>query len=257
MNIVVRGIPRQIPTPGRQESDAPCLPWEEKFIFVVNRTSYTPLRSRWRPWTRAIVFLAPASKEDEEQGGDAHAEDALTHGFHVYPARMHPGLARSCLQNLSVGPGSVVLDPFCGSGTVLVEAMREGWRSLGSDLSPLAVALTRVKTQRRDGWARERFLDRLKRVADASLERVAQRKAVKSPLDREHREYYEAHVRLEMSGLLLEIRDPRHQNSSVKGARKRTRQRDHDQDTLALEMVFSALVTKFSRKKIRYQLVND
>src|SRR5881392_319334 len=50
---------------------------------------------------------------------------ALTHGFHSYAGRMHPSMARGAINVWSV-PGGRVLDPFCGSGTVLVEAMALG-----------------------------------------------------------------------------------------------------------------------------------
>src|SRR5262249_7300070 len=47
---------------------------------------------------------------------------AHVHGFHVYPARMHPVTASRLVELTSIA-GSKVLDPFCGSGTVLVQAM--------------------------------------------------------------------------------------------------------------------------------------
>jgi site-specific DNA-methyltransferase (adenine-specific) len=46
-----------------------------------------------------------------------------------------------------VGPRVRVLDPFCGSGTTLVEAKLLGRPSIGIDLNPLAVAISRAKLQ--------------------------------------------------------------------------------------------------------------
>jgi site-specific DNA-methyltransferase (cytosine-N4-specific) len=43
-------------------------------------------------------------------------------------------------------PGDLVVDPYCGSGTTLVEAALLGRRSIGIDLSPLAVLIASVKT---------------------------------------------------------------------------------------------------------------
>jgi hypothetical protein len=40
-----------------------------------------------------------------------------------------------------------VCDPFCGSGTTLVESALEGRRFIGFDIDPLAVAIARAKTQ--------------------------------------------------------------------------------------------------------------
>lgn len=69
-----------------------------------------------------------------------------THGFHQYPARMHPEIAKRIIQKYATGSKSVVLDPFMGSGGVLVEAMLHGNNSVGIDLNPFAVLLSKVKT---------------------------------------------------------------------------------------------------------------
>jgi len=69
-----------------------------------------------------------------------------THGFHQYPARMHPEIAKRIIQKYATASKSVVLDPFMGSGGVLVEAMLHGNNSIGIDLNPFAVLLSKVKT---------------------------------------------------------------------------------------------------------------
>ncbi len=69
----------------------------------------------------------------------------LTHGLHVYPARMIPQIARRLLRRYAK-PGDLVLDPFCGSGTVLVEARLYGMNSVGIDINPLACLLAKVKS---------------------------------------------------------------------------------------------------------------
>src|SRR5262245_34161386 len=66
------------------------------------------------------------------------------HGFHSYPARLHPETARRLIAELS-REGATVLDPFCGSGTVPVEARLLGRRAVAVDLNPLAVALAGLK----------------------------------------------------------------------------------------------------------------
>src|SRR5262249_48113475 len=71
---------------------------------------------------------------------------SFTHRFHSYPARLHPHTARRALAALALPPGARVLDPFCGSGTVLVEAVRAGLAASGLDASPLAVLVARAKT---------------------------------------------------------------------------------------------------------------
>ncbi|NVL83943.1 hypothetical protein HWN75_27625, partial [Escherichia coli] len=80
---------------------------------------------------------------------DADAPDrAHVHGCHAYPARAHPVTARRRVDAFAPARG-LVLDPFCGSGTVLIEAMLAGRNALGTDLNPLAVMLARAKTHPR------------------------------------------------------------------------------------------------------------
>jgi len=69
----------------------------------------------------------------------------FTHGFHQYPARMHPEIAKRMIQRYATRSKTVVLDPFMGSGGVLVEAMLHGNSSIGIDLNPFAVLLSKVK----------------------------------------------------------------------------------------------------------------
>ncbi len=176
------------------------------------------------------AFAVPLARALEAASAGADAADELTHGFHSYPARMHPAVARVLLEELWVS-GGVVLDPFCGSGTVAIEAMLSKWRSLGSDLDPLAIRLARVKTQRRSAKARARFSRRLQAVGRASEERVRARVDVRAQLPREEIAWYQPHILKEMAGLWEEIKAVGDQ-----------------EDRAALEMVFSAIVVKFSRQ---------
>ena len=57
-----------------------------------------------------------------------------THPFHTYPARMHPDSARLIIPHTQ----GAVHDPFCGGGTVLIEAKMAGRKAYGSDISPIA-----------------------------------------------------------------------------------------------------------------------
>jgi hypothetical protein len=79
---------------------------------------------------------------------DRETQDTLTHPFHTYPARLHPATAKVLVEFIGEGAGRTqpIVDPFCGSGTVLVEARAAGLRAIGSDLNPLAVLIARAKT---------------------------------------------------------------------------------------------------------------
>jgi SAM-dependent methyltransferase len=87
-----------------------------------------------------------------------------THGFHTYPARMHPLTARRALVVAGAKVGSVVLDPFCGSGTVLVEAMRAGAKAIGVDASPLALLIARTRLGVRTARERKELVERARRI---------------------------------------------------------------------------------------------
>ncbi len=157
--------------------------------------------------------------------------DRLTHGFHSYPARMHWATAARVLEGLEM-TGAHVLDPFCGSGTVLVEARSADYRGSGSDLNPLAVALTRLKTDPLNADMRTSLVLAAQDVRAKSEERVQARDPVRAKLPPSELAWYETHVVKEMAGLFEEI-------NKVQDPRIRA----------ALRLVFSSLVVKFSRQR--------
>lgn len=63
--------------------------------------------------------------------------------LHPFPARMAPEVALDKIQLLTKR-GGVVLDPMCGSGTVVRAAMDQDRKGIGADLDPLAVIITRA-----------------------------------------------------------------------------------------------------------------
>ncbi len=156
-------------------------------------------------------------------------DDALTHGVHAYPARMPPSLARVLFDALAPRR---VLDPFCGAGTVLVEARLAGAAATGVDLNPLALQLAAVKTRATTPAERGAFVRTLRAVAVASEARVRAREPARAPLRGEDLRRYGPHVLKELAGLLAEIR-------AVRDRRIRA----------ALEMVFSAIVIKVSQQR--------
>lgn len=74
------------------------------------------------------------------------AQDSLA-SIHPYPARFIPDIPRELISAMGCDKGAVVLDPFCGSGTTLLEAQRAGFESVGIDLNPIACLISSVKTQ--------------------------------------------------------------------------------------------------------------
>ena len=71
-----------------------------------------------------------------------------THGLHNYPAMMVCPISRNIIRLVrDMQPIHALLDPFAGSGTVLVEGMVNGIETVsGNDINPLALLLSKVKT---------------------------------------------------------------------------------------------------------------
>ena len=157
---------------------------------------------------------------------------ALTHGFHSYAGRMHPSTARTAIAGLTK-PGQRVLDPFCGSGTVLVEAMAFGRVAVGVDASPLAILIAKVRSTLLDEGARERLVLTAREIATEAAERARKRIRPTIPAwaSRE-KERFSPHVALELLGL-----------------RELLSQTGEDAVGYALRACFSSILVKFMRQK--------
>lgn len=126
---------------------------------------------------------------------------ALTHGFHSYAGRMHPSIARGAIEAWS-RPGELVVDPFCGSGTVLVEAMGAGRAAVGVDASPLGIAIAQTRITLLDEASRATLVQEAKRIAEESGENARRRRRPEIPAwgDREFERFF-PHVAFELFGL--------------------------------------------------------
>lgn len=69
------------------------------------------------------------------------AVDKQLHAIHPYPCKFPGAIVRDYLDE----PGLVVLDPFCGSGTTLLESAMFGSSVVGIDVNPIAVMISRAK----------------------------------------------------------------------------------------------------------------
>ena len=71
---------------------------------------------------------------------------SYTHGFFKYPCKFIPHIPRWALNRYLKDKNSLVLDPFCGSGTTLVESALFGCSAIGVDFDPFSQLITRVKS---------------------------------------------------------------------------------------------------------------
>ncbi len=69
----------------------------------------------------------------------------LTHGIHKFPAKFFPELPRYLIAKYSQ-KGERILDPMCGSGTVLLESLLQNRVAIGLDIDPMAQMIAKVKT---------------------------------------------------------------------------------------------------------------
>lgn len=73
--------------------------------------------------------------------------DRYTHLIHPYPAKLLLNIPLFFLNSSQMcPPEGMVYDPFCGSGTVLLEAILSGRPCIGSDSNPLARQIAHAKT---------------------------------------------------------------------------------------------------------------
>jgi DNA modification methylase len=92
----------------------------------------------------------------------------LLHDLHPYKGRFYPQLIKPLI-NCFCKPKDTILDPFCGGGTTLLEANLLGITSIGIDLNPMALFITKVKMQSlymsyKDAFVKcERTIQELKR----------------------------------------------------------------------------------------------
>jgi DNA modification methylase len=74
--------------------------------------------------------------------------ERATHFIHPYPGKLLYHIPHFFLSNqVLCRDNGTVLDPFCGSGTVLLESILNNKNAIGLDVNPLAVLLSKVKTK--------------------------------------------------------------------------------------------------------------
>lgn len=99
------------------------------------RRNLTRLNLNWRD---ADALISAVHSKERVTG--------LTHDFYKYPARFSPLFCEAAVDALT-DPGDLVVDPFVGGGTTLVECRANSRLSVGTDISSLASFVSRVKTR--------------------------------------------------------------------------------------------------------------
>jgi hypothetical protein len=106
-----------------------------------------PIKGDRRPSkSRGERVAKPSRRHLDFAASATSAPERLTHYLFRYPAKFHPPVVRRLIRDYT-DEGDLLYDPFCGSGTLLVESLVSGRHALGSDVDPVAVFVSSVKAR--------------------------------------------------------------------------------------------------------------
>ncbi|MFH1662136.1 MAG: DNA methyltransferase [Candidatus Falkowbacteria bacterium] len=89
----------------------------------------------------------------------------ITHGYHRYPAKFIPQIVSRLIEKYTK-KGDLIVDPFGGCGTTLVESSVMCRPSVGVDINPVAVLITKAKKTPIDPAKIEKYFLKLKEKLD-------------------------------------------------------------------------------------------
>lgn len=95
-----------------------------------------------------FISLKEVSIDETWSFADKTVKDTsyISHGYYTYPAKFIPQLASRLINEYSK-EGDIIIDPFMGSGTTVVEAIVNKRIGIGTDINELAYFISKVKTQ--------------------------------------------------------------------------------------------------------------
>lgn len=133
----------------------------------------------------------------------------LSHKVHSFPAKFPPQLPRKFIRELTE-IGDVVLDPMQGSGTTLLEALLEKRQSIGFDIDPLALLLSKVKITAYETSVLSRLCAEIAERAGTELQNAGNlKKQLAARYDEKTREFidfwFAEETQLELVALLIAI----------------------------------------------------
>jgi 23S rRNA G2445 N2-methylase RlmL len=119
---------------------------EARFLRTELRQAMTALiardKPRWRIADPAQLEIWISEWHDGQYAAGLRLSDASMrqHGGRPIerPGALRPTVAAAMVQ-LAGPPAGLLLDPCCGTGTILAEALKAGWAAEGTDIDPVAV----------------------------------------------------------------------------------------------------------------------
>jgi len=91
------------------------------------------------------LFVEKAIPRDNNKANKIDPQDLAFHDWYRFVLSFPPHLVRNYLEDFKVGRNDVLLDPFCGTGTTLIESKLNGIKSFGIEANPFAHFASSVK----------------------------------------------------------------------------------------------------------------
>ncbi len=106
------------------------------------RTGVSEHRVREQPMLKGMSSEFADTRPSRNQMLD---EDRPVHDWYRFVLSFPPHLVREYMQRFNLDEGATVLDPFCGTGTTLVEAKKRGIESVGIEAVPMSAFAAETK----------------------------------------------------------------------------------------------------------------
>lgn len=121
-----------------KKNNSPLLNMKSKITIDIPRLNLQ---------TEILQIFDNLAEDESWTFGNLSRKDTsyASHGYHRYPAKFIPQLARRCIEEYTK-KDDIVCDPFMGCGTTLIEALVSGRKAVGVDINPVAWLITKAKT---------------------------------------------------------------------------------------------------------------
>ena len=115
--------------------------WDKRCCEAADRCLGSPIELAWYSGKRfGIARIQHGGAVNDDGSGVPR----------VHPTQKPVRLMRWCIRHLRLEPGSVVFDPYCGSGTTGVACLQEGMRFIGVEIDEGYAEITRKRIANED-----------------------------------------------------------------------------------------------------------